>query len=52
MCDVLHFWSYHPGGAVFSLCDGSVRLIPYDADLILPQLATRADSEVVDLAAF
>jgi prepilin-type N-terminal cleavage/methylation domain-containing protein/prepilin-type processing-associated H-X9-DG protein len=47
MCSTLHFWSYHPGGANFALCDGSIRLIPYTANDILPALATRAGNEVV-----
>lgn len=46
MCDVMHFWSFHPQGAVFSLCDGSVQLISYSANQILPQLSTRAGHEV------
>lgn len=45
-CDTLHFWSHHPGGANFILCDGSVRFVPYTADTVMPQLATRNGSEV------
>ncbi|MEZ6096488.1 MAG: DUF1559 domain-containing protein [Pirellulaceae bacterium] len=44
--DTLHFWSFHPGGANFALCDGSVQFIPYAADDVMPQLATRAGGEV------
>jgi prepilin-type N-terminal cleavage/methylation domain-containing protein/prepilin-type processing-associated H-X9-DG protein len=47
MCATLHFWSYHPGGANFVFCDGSVRLLPYTANNLLPALATRAGNEVV-----
>jgi prepilin-type processing-associated H-X9-DG protein len=47
-CDTLHFWSYHSGGANFAFCDGSVRLLPYEVDEVLPQLATRAGGEVFD----
>lgn len=48
-CEHLAFWSYHPGGANFLFADGSVRLLRYDADSILPALATRAGGEVVTL---
>ena len=40
LCDVLHFWSHHPGGANFAFADASVRFLRYDADL--SRLATRA----------
>jgi len=33
----------------FAFCDGSVRFFRYDADAILPALATRAGGEVVAL---
>jgi prepilin-type processing-associated H-X9-DG protein len=46
-CDEVHFWSLHPSGANFALADGSVRLIAYSADPLLPALATRAGSETV-----
>lgn len=46
MCDTFHFWSYHPGGAVFGKCDGSVEFLNYSADTILPSLATRSSGEV------
>ena len=46
-CDRFHFWSYHPGGANFALCDGSVRFITYSGDAVLPALATRAGKETV-----
>ena len=49
MCDTFHFWSLHSGGANFAFCDGSVRFLRYDADAILPALATRAGGEVVAL---
>jgi len=47
-CSSLHFWSQHPGGAFFSLGDGSVKFLAYDADPILPALATINNSEVFD----
>lgn len=45
-CDVFHFWSLHPGGSHFLFADGSVRFLAYDADPLLPALATRAGGEV------
>jgi prepilin-type processing-associated H-X9-DG protein len=46
-CGMFHFWSPHPGGAHFGLCDGSVRFLTYSANPIIPSLATRAGGEVV-----
>ena len=46
-CGAFHFWSPHPGGANFLLCDGSVRFLGYAADDVLPALATRAGGEAV-----
>ncbi len=46
-CDTLHFWSYHPGGAVFAMADGSVHLFAYEVNSIVPQLATRDKGEPV-----
>ncbi len=48
-CDAFHFWSLHPGGANFALCDGSVRFLAYSADSVLPALATRAGGEVTEI---
>jgi len=42
-----HYWSLHPGGGQFLLCDGSVQFFPYSADAILPAMATRNGGEVV-----
>jgi prepilin-type N-terminal cleavage/methylation domain-containing protein/prepilin-type processing-associated H-X9-DG protein len=48
-CDFFHFWSQHAGGAHFLFGDGSVRLLKYEADPILPGLSTRAGQEVVQV---
>lgn len=48
-CGMFHFWSPHPGGANFALCDGSVRFLTYSVDPIMPALATRAGGEVVSV---
>jgi prepilin-type N-terminal cleavage/methylation domain-containing protein/prepilin-type processing-associated H-X9-DG protein len=42
------FGSYHPGGANFTLCDGSVRFIKESTDLrVLSALGTKAGGEVI-----
>ena len=47
-CDLFHFWSLHPGGAHFSLADGSIHFLRYDIDSdIMVGLATRAGHENV-----
>lgn len=46
-CDLFHFWSLHSGGASFLFADGSVHFLRYEADTVLPALATRAGGEVV-----
>lgn len=48
-CDLFHFWSPHAGGAWFLFADGSVRVLSYGADAVLPALATRTGGEVVDI---
>jgi prepilin-type N-terminal cleavage/methylation domain-containing protein/prepilin-type processing-associated H-X9-DG protein len=48
LCDVVHFWSLHAGGANFAFADGSARFIPYSF-AILPDLATRTGGEAVSL---
>lgn len=47
MCDALHFWSTHAGGAHFAIADGSVRFVPYTSAEVLPMLATRGGGEVI-----
>ena len=48
-CDMFHFWSFHPGGANFVFADGSVHLLPYPANSIMPALASRAGGEAVEV---
>ena len=45
-CGMFHFWSPHLGGANFIFADASVRLIRYDANGVMPALASRAGGEV------
>ncbi|MGL4424445.1 MAG: DUF1559 domain-containing protein, partial [Gemmataceae bacterium] len=47
--DAFHFWSLHPGGANFAFADGSVRFLTYNADSVMPALATRAGGETVTI---
>jgi prepilin-type N-terminal cleavage/methylation domain-containing protein len=54
-----HFWSLHPGGAIWALADGSIRFMSYNIDgpklpannlpsqTILESLATRSGGESV-----
>ncbi len=46
-CGMFHFWSPHTGGANFALADGSVRGISYEANQIMPALASRSGGESV-----
>lgn len=43
------FWSLHTGGAHFLCADGSVHFLAYDADGVLPGLATRSGGESVEV---
>lgn len=45
--DTWRFWSYHPGGALFGMGDGSIRFVPYATNFsILTAMATRDGGEV------
>jgi len=45
-CDAGHYWSFHPGGALFLMGDGSARMVTYTNNAILPALSTRSGGEV------
>ena len=46
--DLTHFWSPHPGGAHFLLCDGSVRFLSYSINHeTFLALGSRNSDEVV-----
>jgi len=45
-CDAAHYWSFHSGGTLFLMGDGSARMISYPNNNILPALSTRAGGEV------
>jgi len=47
-CDAFHFWSLHDGGGHFLYADGSVHFLSYNANAVLPALATRAGGEAVE----
>ncbi len=48
-CAFNHFWANHTGGGNWLFADGSVRGLSYSARPIMPQLATRAGGEVVNI---
>lgn len=48
-CDAAHYWSFHTAGAQFLMGDGSVRMITYSNNNILPMLSTRAGGETNNL---
>ena len=35
-CDAAHYWSFHSGGALFLMGDGSARMITYNNNPIIP----------------
>ena len=48
-CGVYHFWSPHAGGANFALGDGAVKFLRYEANDLLPALATRSAGDAARL---
>jgi prepilin-type N-terminal cleavage/methylation domain-containing protein len=48
--DLYKFWSYHPGGVLFGMGDGSVRFVSYNTDYnVLVAIATRDGGEAAQL---
>jgi len=45
-CDAGHYWSFHTGGSIFLMGDGSCRLIGYSNNSIIAALSTRATGEI------
>jgi prepilin-type N-terminal cleavage/methylation domain-containing protein/prepilin-type processing-associated H-X9-DG protein len=49
-CDMVHYWSFHPGGSNFLIADGSVRFFSYEIDPVsFAALCTRNGNESVNL---
>ncbi|MEY4613843.1 MAG: hypothetical protein RL179_1816 [Planctomycetota bacterium] len=48
-CDAAHYWSFHNGGSMFLMGDGSTRLIMNSSNSIIGALSTRASGEVLNL---
>jgi prepilin-type N-terminal cleavage/methylation domain-containing protein len=52
-CDQSHFWSMHPGGALFLFADGSATFLTYDVtQATLNALATKDGDEVIDSSSY
>ncbi|MEX0818249.1 MAG: DUF1559 domain-containing protein [Pirellulaceae bacterium] len=48
LATIQRFWSWHPGGALFSMADGSVQFLSYSIDYnTYIALSTRAGGEIV-----
>jgi len=45
-CDAAHYWSFHSGGCLFLMGDGSSRFVSYTNNGLLPALSTRSGGEV------
>jgi prepilin-type processing-associated H-X9-DG protein len=48
-CNATHYWSFHPSGGNFAMCDGSVHFVTYSDAEVLGKLATRGGNEVAQL---
>ena len=50
LCDIYHYWSFHPGGANFAFSDCSVRFLNYGVTpLVMMALSTKAGGEQVNI---
>jgi prepilin-type N-terminal cleavage/methylation domain-containing protein len=45
-CDAAHYWSFHTGGALFLMGDGSSRVVTYQNNSVHPAMSTRSGAEV------
>ena len=48
-CDAAHYWSFHNGGSVFLMCDGSTRMIFNSSNTIIGALSTRSTGEISNI---
>jgi prepilin-type N-terminal cleavage/methylation domain-containing protein len=48
-CDAAHYWSFHSGGSLFLMGDGSARLITYSNNNIIAPLSTRNGGEIANI---
>ncbi|MBN9520867.1 DUF1559 domain-containing protein [bacterium] len=47
-CDAAHYWSFHTGGSLFLMGDGSCRFVRYSSNSVIPAMSTRAGGEVAN----
>jgi prepilin-type N-terminal cleavage/methylation domain-containing protein len=45
-CDAAHYWSFHQAGSHFLFADGTVRMVAYSGNPMIPALTTRSGGEV------
>ncbi|NBR07952.1 MAG: DUF1559 domain-containing protein [Planctomycetes bacterium] len=48
-CDAAHYWSFHNGGSMFLMGDGSTRLILNSSNSLIGALSTRAGGELSNI---
>lgn len=48
-CDAAHYWSFHNGGSMFLMGDGSIRMIFYSSNSIIGALSTRSGGEFANI---